>query len=129
MASGDERTGIKKRPDGMERRLHERADTDQLIVVRTGTGEVVGELLDISAAGAKLRIREGLCPAVNDAVSIVLLDQTELTGTISRVDETSIGFSFDIKLLQPSEYLHHDHLGFDFYRAIQALQAKRVVAN
>lgn len=129
MASGDEQTEIKEWPNGKERRLHKRAGTEQLIVVRTSTGEVVGELLDISASGARLRIREGLCPALDEAVSIVLLDKTELTGTISRVDKTSIGFAFDIKLLQPTEYLHHDHLGFDFYRAIRTLQAKLVAAN
>lgn len=129
MAGGDEQTGMTGRPDGVERRRHERSGTDQLIMVRTSTGEVVGELLDISASGARLRIREGLCPSVNEAVSIVLLDKTELSGTISRVDETSIGFAFDIRLLQPSEYLHHDHLGFDFYRAIEFLQSKLSSAN
>lgn len=129
MASGDEPTEMTDRPERIERRRHERAGTDQLIVVRTSTGEVVGDLLDISASGARLRIRTGLCPAVNEAVSIVLLDGTELSGTISRVDETSIGFAFDIRLLQPGEYLHHDHLGFDFYRAIRLLQSKLAAAN
>jgi len=129
MASGDEQSEMKDWPGGIERRRHERASTDQFIVIKTPTGEIVGELLDISASGARLRIRDGLCPSVDDAVSIVLLDGTELSGKISRVDETSIGFAFDIRLLQPADYLHHDHLGFDFYRAIRTLQSKLAGAN
>lgn len=129
MASGDDQTEMREWAGGAERRRHERAGTDQLIVVKTSTGEVVGELLDISASGARLRIREGLCPSVDEPVSILLLDGTELSGTISRVDETSIGFAFDIRLLQPDDYLHHDHLGFDFYRALRSLQSKLAGAN
>lgn len=127
MASSDGKTSTAVQIyDGSDRRIDARADTEQLIVVRTGAGDLVAELLDISASGARLRIREGLCPPVGYDITIVLLDKTELTGCIARVEGTSIGVAFDLKLLQPDDYLHHDHLGFDYYRTIQRLQAKRV---
>jgi hypothetical protein len=112
--------------DGSDRRVDVRSDTDQLIVVRSETGDLVAELLDISASGARLRIRDGICPPVGDDIRIILLDKTELTGRIARVNGTSIGVAFDMKLLQPEDFLHHDHLGFDYYRIIQRLQAQRV---
>ncbi|SDO94686.1 PilZ domain-containing protein [Filomicrobium insigne] len=126
MAHVSGRTSTKDRQSTKDRRSDKRDDTEQLIVVRTPKGDLVGELLDISASGAKLRIRDGLCPETDEAVSIVLLDKTELAGTVSRIDKKSIGIAFDIKLLQPADYLHHDHLGFDFYRSIQSLQSKRL---
>lgn len=111
---------------GYERRIDERAGTDQPILVRSETGDLVAELLDLSASGAKLRIREGMCPPVGEDVKLVLLDKTEFTGAIARIDGTAIGVAFDVKLLQPEDYLHHDHLGFDYYRIIQRLQSRRV---
>lgn len=123
---GDERTGRQLQEYGFERRLDPRADTDQLIVIKAGDSELVGELLDISASGARLRIRQGLCPAIGQAITMVLIDKTELTGTVAWISGTSIGVAFDLKLLQPGDYLHHDHMGFDYYRTIQNLQARRL---
>lgn len=126
MAHSGGRTKTKTRQSSNDRRGDKRDGTEQLIVVRTSKGDLVGELLDISASGAKLRIRDGLCPTAGEPVSIVLLDKTELAGTVSRIDKKAIGIAFDIKLLQPAEYLHHDHLGFDFYRSVQSLQSKQL---
>ena len=126
VSSEDDQPRNALQPYGADRRIDARADTDQLILIRTGVGDLVAELLDISASGARVRLRDGLCPPVGYPITIVLLDKTELTGKIARVDGTSIGIAFDLKLLQPAEYLHYDHLGFDFYRTIQSLQSKRL---
>lgn len=108
--------------EGFDRRSKSRRATgyNASCVVRTLNYNV--EVVDLSQKGARVRVRQGLMPAVGQALSLALMDGKAIEAFVVWSDAIEIGLQFVEPMSDPSEALHFDELGSDFYRAVLKLQ-------
>ena len=105
-----------------ERRIHDRAETPQLVELKVGASCFVARLIDLSNSGARLLLPVKVASLRGQPLSITMLDGTESTGLVRWNDGGQLGMEFAIPFLDASELHSFDHLGDDFYRRTFGLQ-------
>ncbi len=109
-----------------ERRGFPRHETWQQVEILDGNNTINGELLDLSNSGARIRVCLGFMPESGKAVKMRLIDGTEISGLVTWEGDDRFGLNFELNLLDAEDYLHYDHLGYDYFRAtLRQLKRRR----
>ncbi len=107
-----------------ERRKHHRIDAAQHVVVERASGRIVADLVDLSAEGARLRILNGMVPKEGEAISISLLNGTNLSGTVSWLTSRDFGVALGTKLGDVEDLVMFEDLGEAYFSKALRLQRR-----
>ena len=100
-----------------ERRSFPRHETWQRVEILDGDKTINGELLDLSNSGARIQVAQGFMPESGKTVKMRLIDGTEFCSLVTWEDGDCFGLKFELNLMDAEDYLHYDHLGYDYFRA------------
>ena len=108
----------------VERRRHRRYQTAIPIDLYVGRWNHFGHLLDLSASGACI-----LLPKVSELgfglrVQLAMPDGNVLTGVVKRHEAKCFGIELEAHLLDPTDLLHFDHMGGDFFSNVLEMQRR-----
>ncbi len=107
---------------GADRRTAERRPAHYNAACVLGRFEYNVELLDLSTTGAKVLIRQGIVPRLNQDVSLRLMDGQIIEGFVTRIERSEIGLQFCQPVQEIDDALHFDDMGASFYSAILRFQ-------
>jgi hypothetical protein len=112
-------------PAGLEeRRRHRRHGTVQHVAVTSARGCLIADLLDLSPEGAKLKIVSGTVPNRGEAISITLIDECTISGSVSWLNLSNIGISFKLPLSDVENMLSFETLGRSYFSKALRLQSR-----
>ena len=80
------------------------------------------EIVDLSAAGAHLRIKEGLMPEAGSSVELCLMDRRLLSAKVVWSSGTALGIEFDELAKDFGDLQNFDGMGMDFYKSVIKFQ-------
>lgn len=112
-----------------ERRRHHRHGTAQHVAVTSERGCLIADLLDLSPEGAKLKIVSGTVPNRGEAISITLIDESTISGSVSWLNLSNIGITFEVPLSDVEDMLSFETLGRSYFSKalrLQSLAGRRV---
>lgn len=107
-----------------ERRRHKRHEASQHVAISSRRGRLIGDLLDLSIEGAKLKIVDGTVPNEGDPISVTLIDGTIMTGFVSWLSATNIGLTFRDPVHNVEDKLTFENLGRTFFSSALQLQRR-----
>lgn len=108
-----------------ERRRSERQATSYSGACQLGAVSYNVEILDLSASGARVRVRRGIVPRIDQTVSLRFLDGRTTEALVVRSDGTEIGVHFKAAIEDWQDVVHFDEMGADFYKCVLRFQVAR----
>ena len=81
------------------------------------------ELLDLSATGCRVRIRDGFAPPVGARVTLQMLNGERFSAQVVWLGDQDCGMSLDSPI-DPDDYRSFDELGAEFYLGIRSMQLR-----
>ncbi|MEM9028178.1 MAG: PilZ domain-containing protein [Pseudomonadota bacterium] len=109
----------------LERRRTERVPTGYNVSFRMPEFQNLAELIDISATGCRIRVRNGLAPYDHGLIRISTMDQSQIDGKVIWVSGQDCGVIFSQLIPDVFDFVHFDHLGEEFYWRIAEMQQHR----
>lgn len=83
---------------------------------------LICDLVDLSEAGAKLSVGDGIVPNICDSIVLTLFDGTMLDGTVTWLRDKHLGVEFLYPVPDVDERLDFENLGRDFFGRAVSLQ-------
>lgn len=83
---------------------------------------LICDLVDLSEAGAKLSVGDGIVPNIGDSIVLTLFDGTMLDGTVTWLRDKHLGVEFLYPVPDVDERLDFENLGRDFFGRAVTLQ-------
>jgi hypothetical protein len=80
------------------------------------------EVRDVSRTGARIRVRQGLMPAIGQEVTLQLASRPSVAAIVVWTRGTSAGLRFMVPLGDRLDAVHFEDLGAEYFRAILRLQ-------
>jgi len=108
-----------------ERRRSPRQPIAQPISLHRHGQTRTADVIDISATGAQLHIRQGLLPRPGEGISLTLLDGTEIVCLVRWVCRGRLGVQFSTRLDEAVLRASLDHLGSRLFQRLALLQHNR----
>lgn len=99
-----------------------RAASDYNAEYVMGTVSYVVEVCDLSASGARLRIRKGIVPRQGQHVDLRLMNGRTIRSRVVWSQDSEIGIHFEDETVDRVDLLHFDEMGSDLYRTILKFQ-------
>lgn len=117
---------------GLARRHGRHATFQDVMIAGAGASGGIARLIELSESGALLSDFDARGLTVGSAVTLTLLDGTELDARVVRASDYTADYTaveFDLYLLEAEDHLHFDHLGADAFRRISNFQSQRLIAS
>lgn len=108
-----------------ERRRGERLATSYSGAFQLGAVSYNVEIVDMSESGARVRVRRGIVPRVDQIVSLRFLDGRTAEAVVVRSHGIEIGVRFKEPIEDWKDVIHFDEMGADFYKCILRFQVAR----
>lgn len=129
MSEHDDRTGQEGLWDRIERRAflqrhyfnkrsHDRYDFFEPVQLDIGRSAFAAELIDLSAGGVRLRLRNGLVPLAGDEVTVRLVDDKFLWGTVAWTTDDTFGIALPAPLHDLDDLLWPEGRSLDYLKRL-----------
>jgi hypothetical protein len=105
-----------------ERRGSERFEDTQHVAIINQRQRLICELVDLSEAGAKVRIVDGPVPAEGELIALALFDGTEVPARVTWIGAKALGLTFSKPLSTVETHLISETLGRDYFGKAVRLQ-------
>jgi hypothetical protein len=129
MSDHDDRTGPEGLWDRIERRAflqrhyfnkrsHHRIDFFEPVQLDMGRSAIAAELIDLSAGGVRLRVCNGLVPLAGEEVTVRLVDDKFLWGTVAWTTDDTVGIALPAPLPDLDDLLWPEGRGLDYLKRL-----------
>ncbi|MEQ1715875.1 MAG: PilZ domain-containing protein, partial [Hyphomicrobium sp.] len=106
----------------VDRRSSPRFADSQHVAIVNQRRRLICDLLDLSEAGAKVRIMDGAVPTEGEPLALTLFDGTSVPAHVTWIGRNELGLTFSEALTTVETHLLSETLGRDFFGKAVYLQ-------